>query len=366
MIPFWRKKQQEKKAFVLKNGGILLEKFITTFDGNRNPIRNFSSEELKLATNNYDTMTVIERASKILVCSKTEDEDLQYISGTEDEDSEAQFHDFVMIINEDNRFIEAVYPIIVGDGLCHEIEQQLKVFWELAVKCHSDSGQVNDAVSEKGVLGESEDGTEKNEAQIPSELITSCVSTMQICTERQYPPSDVAQIIDSAVSSLHPCCHQNLPIYREIEMCQIMSCCLRMGKNWEKKYDNKEAFIMKNGADLLEQLIASSNGKYNPILGFSTEELKIATNNYDERYLIKDDFYFQKRIHEFMANDRLGHENTPKRWFWEYLKKYNENYRYIEIVDPRTAGNGQCLKTEQQLQTFAKLMFKCISESADN
>ncbi|KAI9187462.1 hypothetical protein LWI28_028421 [Acer negundo] len=324
-----------------------------------------------------------------------------------------------------------------------------------------------------------------------------------------------------------------------------------MGKNWEKKYDNKEAFIMKNGADLLEQLIASSNGKYNPILGFSTEELKIATNNYDERYLIKEDFYFQKvykgflqdrsifvmkfdheypmdsnayqyyfnniafasqmrhknilkligccletqlpilvfesvdymtldyhicgllrphfdyllltqrlkiameianavaylhvgfsrpivffgirastilldeeyvpklcdfsvaesipegetrikrligrvssgeigpdhldertdvysfsallfvllsgqRIHEFMANDRLGHENTPKRWFWEYLKKYNENYRYIEIVDPRTAGNGQCLKTEQQLQTFAKLMFKCISESADN
>ncbi|KAL5783706.1 hypothetical protein ACOSP7_008735 [Xanthoceras sorbifolium] len=67
-----------------------------------------------------------------------------------------------------------------------------------------------------------QDGTDKNEAQIPSELITSCVATMlmiQTCTERQYPPSDVAQIIDSAVSSLHPRCPQNLPIYREIEMC---------------------------------------------------------------------------------------------------------------------------------------------------
>ncbi|XP_059437111.1 protein ALWAYS EARLY 2-like isoform X2 [Corylus avellana] len=61
-----------------------------------------------------------------------------------------------------------------------------------------------------------------NEAQIPSELITSCVSTLlmiQTCTERQYPPADVAQILDSALTSLHPCCPQNLPIYREIQMC---------------------------------------------------------------------------------------------------------------------------------------------------
>ncbi|XP_031260660.1 protein ALWAYS EARLY 2 isoform X2 [Pistacia vera] len=67
-----------------------------------------------------------------------------------------------------------------------------------------------------------QDGSNKNETQIPSELITSCVATMlmiQTCTERQYPPAYVAQIIDSAVSSLHPCCPQNLPIYREIEMC---------------------------------------------------------------------------------------------------------------------------------------------------
>ncbi|KAH9689298.1 protein ALWAYS EARLY 2 [Citrus sinensis] len=66
-----------------------------------------------------------------------------------------------------------------------------------------------------------QDVSDKNEAQIPSELITSCVATLlmiQTCTER-HTPADVAQIIDSAVSSLHPCCPQNLPIYREIEMC---------------------------------------------------------------------------------------------------------------------------------------------------
>ncbi|XWS64535.1 hypothetical protein CRYUN_Cryun05aG0012400 [Craigia yunnanensis] len=52
--------------------------------------------------------------------------------------------------------------------------------------------------------------------------MTSCVATLlmiQICTERQYPPADVALIIDSAVTSLHPCCPQNLPIYLEIQTC---------------------------------------------------------------------------------------------------------------------------------------------------
>ncbi|XP_065852517.1 protein ALWAYS EARLY 2-like isoform X2 [Euphorbia lathyris] len=68
----------------------------------------------------------------------------------------------------------------------------------------------------------SHDNGDKIEPAIPSEIITSCVSTLlmiQTCTERQFPPADVAQIIDLAVTSLHPSCTQNLPIYREIQMC---------------------------------------------------------------------------------------------------------------------------------------------------
>ncbi|CAI9776866.1 unnamed protein product [Fraxinus pennsylvanica] len=62
----------------------------------------------------------------------------------------------------------------------------------------------------------------KDEAQIPSELITQCVATLlmiQKCTEREFPPSDIAQILDSAVTSLQPCCSQNLPVYAEIQKC---------------------------------------------------------------------------------------------------------------------------------------------------
>ncbi|KAG8372968.1 hypothetical protein BUALT_Bualt12G0122200 [Buddleja alternifolia] len=60
------------------------------------------------------------------------------------------------------------------------------------------------------------------ETQIPSDLISKCVATLlmiQKCTERQFPPSDMAQILDSAVTSLQPRSSQNLPIYSEIQKC---------------------------------------------------------------------------------------------------------------------------------------------------
>ncbi|CAN6876999.1 unnamed protein product [Brassica oleracea] len=65
-------------------------------------------------------------------------------------------------------------------------------------------------------------GSGKNETQMASELISSCVATwlmIQKCTEKQYPPGDVAQVMETAVSSLQPRCPQNMPIYREIQTC---------------------------------------------------------------------------------------------------------------------------------------------------
>ncbi|KAK0600784.1 hypothetical protein LWI29_018371 [Acer saccharum] len=109
--------------------------------------------------------------------------------------------------------IKAMSSIKEGEDAVNGIRQTLE---------YTDDRQMTSDSRVPAIRSPEQDGTDKNEAQIPSELITSCVSTMlmiQTCTERQYPPSDVAQIIDSAVSSLHPCCPQNLPIYREIEMC---------------------------------------------------------------------------------------------------------------------------------------------------
>ncbi|KAJ4706491.1 putative Receptor protein kinase [Melia azedarach] len=56
-----RRKSQEKKdnTIFLRNGAILLEKLITSCEGKRNPIRSFSVEELKIATNNFGQHQVI-------------------------------------------------------------------------------------------------------------------------------------------------------------------------------------------------------------------------------------------------------------------------------------------------------------------
>ncbi|CAL5337840.1 unnamed protein product [Camellia sinensis] len=37
------------------------------------------------------------------------------------------------------------------------------------------------------------------------------------CTERQFPPADVAQMLDSAVTGLQLCCSQSCPIYAEMQ-----------------------------------------------------------------------------------------------------------------------------------------------------
>ncbi|XP_023637492.1 protein ALWAYS EARLY 1 isoform X2 [Capsella rubella] len=78
----------------------------------------------------------------------------------------------------------------------------------------------NTAEPSNGII--SQDGSGKKKTPMPSELITSCVATclmIKMCTEKQYPPADVAQLMETAVSGLQPRCPQNMPIYREIETC---------------------------------------------------------------------------------------------------------------------------------------------------
>ncbi|KAF0900420.1 hypothetical protein E2562_031596 [Oryza meyeriana var. granulata] len=96
-----------------------------------------------------------------------------------------------------------------------------------------DSGQANSSHQESNTSGHFDPATNNtssprlpngcdSEPQFPSELISSCVATIlmiQNCTEKQYHPAEVAHILDSALSRLQPCSSQNVPIFREIEMC---------------------------------------------------------------------------------------------------------------------------------------------------
>ncbi|KAL0005962.1 hypothetical protein SO802_013523 [Lithocarpus litseifolius] len=63
-----------------------------------------------------------------------------------------------------------------------------------------------------------------------------------------------------------------------------------------KRKAKEETPFMRNGRMLLEGLIAFGNGKSNPIHIFSAEELRRATNNYDQcrHFLLASDFDFYK------------------------------------------------------------------------
>ncbi|XP_021862140.2 protein ALWAYS EARLY 3 isoform X1 [Spinacia oleracea] len=81
---------------------------------------------------------------------------------------------------------------------------------------------LNVVASQQALDSRSNGAVAQCEAQIPSELVANCVATLlmiQKCTARQFPPAEVAQILDLAVTSLQPCCSLNIPIYAEIQKC---------------------------------------------------------------------------------------------------------------------------------------------------
>ncbi|GAB4851258.1 hypothetical protein Ancab_030555 [Ancistrocladus abbreviatus] len=97
-----------------------------------------------------------------------------------------------------------------------------RVNGSVASQNHLTLCESNHPASDHASDSKSVGASDERESQIPSELITNCVATLlmiQKCTERQFPPSDVAQILDFAVTSLQPCCSQNQPIYAEIQKC---------------------------------------------------------------------------------------------------------------------------------------------------
>ncbi|KVI11100.1 hypothetical protein Ccrd_010492 [Cynara cardunculus var. scolymus] len=108
-------------------------------------------------------------------------------------------------------------PIEYGSSTIRHSEQPNGGTYKHKLNCTPDTS-LNNHASDSKLQRESDE----TEATIPFELIVSCVATyhmIQMCTERQYPPADVVQMLDSAFTNLHPHCPQNLPIFREIQMC---------------------------------------------------------------------------------------------------------------------------------------------------
>lgn len=56
---------------------------------------------------------------------------------------------------------------------------------------------------------------------------------------------------------------------------------------------DEEQFMIKNGGILLEKLIASSKGKYNPIRSFSAKEVNAGTDDFNRLNILRSDAFSQ-------------------------------------------------------------------------
>ena len=128
---------------------------------------------------------------------------------------------------------------------------------------------------------------------------------------------------------------------------------------------DKRTLMMKNGATVLKELIASSHGKYNPYRIFSAKELEIATNNYDEREVIKQcDFYITKLYKGFWQERLISvlkfDESLP-----DSVYKYSiNNIVYAAQMDHKHILKliGCCLETPIPILVFEYGEYRTLPE----
>ncbi|KAJ0255460.1 Non-functional pseudokinase ZED1 [Hirschfeldia incana] len=97
-----------------------------------------------------------------------------------------------------------------------------------------------------------------------------------------------------------------------------------MGKNTKKK--TKIESDLKNGGLLLAELIASFDGKTNPIRCFSSDQILKATNNFSETQIISSWGYFT--WYKGIIEERPV---SIKKWSNQNLSSFTEAYRDISV-----------------------------------
>ncbi|WCJ43134.1 Wall-associated kinase family protein [Euphorbia peplus] len=136
---------------------------------------------------------------------------------------------------------------------------------------------------------------------------------------------------------------------------------LRFDKERDMKDDKSTTFLV-NGSRLLEKMITFCNGKCSiPIKSFTEEELEKATNNFDQKQLLKMDGYF-----ELYKGFLQGRPVTVKK----FLIRQADQYAINEIVyasGMSVHGNvlkllGFCLETHCPTLVFEHVEEKTLAD----
>ncbi|KAJ4706511.1 putative Receptor protein kinase [Melia azedarach] len=320
MNSLWRRNIQKKKdnTIFLRNGAVLLEKLITCCDGTRNPIRSFSVEELKIATNNFAEHQVIKYDDYKLYKGFLENRPVSIMHWCVN--NRIHWHR-----REDFAYNNIVFPTQMSHknvlkliGCCLDTEIPTLVFES----------------AENGTLFDRIHGRDGHHFE-PLLLVHRFKIAMEIA---------------NAVAYLHIGFRRPI-VFRDIKPSKI----LFDEENVAKLFDFSLSESIPEGETHIKNRLAGTYGFVAPEYGI--------TSDCNEKC---DVFSFGMLLLELLTGKTIWSlreiamaDGCP---LMEYVKKHVENDTLYNIIDPIIIQDSSYYEKEQKLLPFVLLIFECANE----
>ncbi|XP_031253875.1 non-functional pseudokinase ZED1-like [Pistacia vera] len=322
MSSFLKGSKRQKQERFLLNGKILLKELIASSNGKYNPIRSFTDKEIKIATNNYDQQKIITKeVIYSLYKGFLQDRPVSVMKFSPDFYDQAAFG-INSIVFASQMSHKNILKLI---GCCLESEVHILVFESV------------------------EYGTLANHIYRSREPYFEPL----LLTHRLK----IAMELANAIAYLH------FKFPRPIVFRMISPFTIVFNEKYVAKLcDFSNSISMPEGETHIEE----SKDRIIGIGGFFAPE-RFTTPRFNE----KVDVYSFGVLLLVLLTGLKTHEppswitETRLDWNLEHaVKKYIDQERFTEIVDPIVVGSGLSPEKEEQLQAFAELAFKCLSDSA--
>ncbi|KAJ4706499.1 putative Receptor protein kinase [Melia azedarach] len=324
MSSLWRRNSKEKKdnTISLRNGAVLLEKLITTCEGKRNPIRSFSLEELKIATNNFAEHQVIRYECNKLYRGFLQNRSVSIMYWC--------VNDHIHWYNKEDFFYNnIVFPTQMSQknvlqliGCCLDTEIPTLVFES----------------AENGTLADRIHGRDGHHFE-------------PLLLAHRFK---IAMEIANAVAYLHLGFRRPI-VFRDIKPSKI----LFDEENVAKLFDFSLSESIPEGETHIK------NGQVMGTSGFVAPEYAM-TSDCNEKC---DVFSFGILLLELLTGERITCLSQIAEddgcLLMDYVKKHVENDTLYEIIDPKIVQDSSYYKKKEQLLSFLLLMFECASESPE-
>lgn len=317
-----RKEEETVCTTTLRNGQIFLEKLIASFDGKRNPIRSFSNEDLKIATNNYSmrNITIAEIEGYILYMGFLRDRGPILVMKYRKSVRYASERCFNNIVFASQMNHKSILKLI---GCCLETEMPALVY-EPADYC-----TLADRLY--GPL----------QTHLEPLLLTHRLK--------------VAMEIANAVAYLHFGFPQPI-VFRNIEPWKIL-----FQEEYEAKmFDFSLSKSIPEGKTHIKASTAIGS------LELAAPE-DLTTGYYNEK---TDVYSFGKLLLVLLTGRTIGDLSRlatggSNFFITDRVEKFIRSNGYMNI-DPVIVGGGSCFRKEEKLQAYVELAFKCLSHSAED